>query len=801
MTKIKLLATSIVAFGVFSVADGMNSQSNDKNGQFNNSCQTTVGSTNMMESTQIRFPTHPDSIEPSVEMNDMSNGQSTQSCATAKNVANWLRDKDKNLRQKAYKAVRANPENYFLYTEEESNYINRKKTCNGEIFCERLENSIDAKRSILHILKKYRKGCDAHISKEILHNVIDEQIQLLLNEVGNKKKYEIDDIRNSVPCRLIKLLLYVCPSYITGKLDEKFNISERATLGIFALDFCTVFLASKYFKTVEDFINLTYASPNLLKIMEKFHYNPVSLNKKTLKFFPNIKQLHTYNKHDKYLSDKMITGYVGWERISLAKALTKKQALRKIAKCKTVFFNNVVIDDMSLDLLNNNRTCTAPVIRVDDTAEFEKRNDMRIVALDNMLLQCFGRLDRMIVPNNITSIGWNIFESLEGCKWDRVYTGTNRNNTGEIIFRTFSWGKEILQSGIKLPEIVAKNCMDLCGWRSNTPINIADTIEGNRLFFYTMLLSEPIVPFLSSDILKYMSIIVPNGITGLRASCFYRYDILERIELPTTLIEIGDWCFSGCHALDIPKLPTSLTKIGEYVFSGYSMRKNFTTFFKEMSQLEYRRMTDKIDNHIRMPYKDFELTYEIEKSMYKEKTNQDYTKNRRNRDDLFNAIKHLKLRSFGMLEFDKAQNMSEFSKEYPDLTHDLLVDNHPSEEEDLLALAIPTTVTALNSPISYLNNVSSMSLPSTIKDFNKGIIRCCRNLQKIILPLNMQDMILRSSDSTFWDNISLTAICDADAPNMYSTTFTASSCDQTEFVNNALRKLRKLKELSLGKKK
>ena len=46
--------------------------------------------------------------------------------------------------------------------------------------------------------------------------------------------------------------------------------------------------------------------------MEKFHYNSVSVNNETVKFFPNIETLHLYEKNDQYLTGGRIIQYVDW---------------------------------------------------------------------------------------------------------------------------------------------------------------------------------------------------------------------------------------------------------------------------------------------------------------------------------------------------------------------------------------------------------------------------------------------------------------------------------------------------------
>ena len=46
--------------------------------------------------------------------------------------------------------------------------------------------------------------------------------------------------------------------------------------------------------------------------MEKFHYNPISVNQHTVKLFPNIETLNIYKNEDQYLKGGRIQRYIDW---------------------------------------------------------------------------------------------------------------------------------------------------------------------------------------------------------------------------------------------------------------------------------------------------------------------------------------------------------------------------------------------------------------------------------------------------------------------------------------------------------
>lgn len=64
------------------------------------------------------------------------------------------------------------------------------------------------------------------------------------------------------------------------------------------LDFYTIYIASQYFETIDDHINLIFSSKRFELNMTKFFYNPLPLNETTREFFPNLRTLYIYSLKD-----------------------------------------------------------------------------------------------------------------------------------------------------------------------------------------------------------------------------------------------------------------------------------------------------------------------------------------------------------------------------------------------------------------------------------------------------------------------------------------------------------------------
>ena len=113
------------------------------------------------------------------------------------------------------------------------------------------------------------------------------------------------------------------------------------------MDNYTIFLSSQYFNTIEDFINLELTTKRFQGNLSKFHYNPITLNDKTVHFFPNIQTYYVYNEEDELLTSNKINKYVLWYKMNYSQSLMEKL---KGNECKNVYYSEE--DKQKYKLLN-----------------------------------------------------------------------------------------------------------------------------------------------------------------------------------------------------------------------------------------------------------------------------------------------------------------------------------------------------------------------------------------------------------------------------------------------------------------
>ena len=64
-----------------------------------------------------------------------------------------------------------------------------------------------------------------------------------------------------------------------------------------------IYIVSKYFETIDDFINLELSCSQFKGNMKKFYYNPIPLTSSTRRLFKNLQTLYIYSAHDERFDD------------------------------------------------------------------------------------------------------------------------------------------------------------------------------------------------------------------------------------------------------------------------------------------------------------------------------------------------------------------------------------------------------------------------------------------------------------------------------------------------------------------
>ena len=313
------------------------------------------------------------------------------------------------------------------------------------------------------------------------------------------------------------------------ELSKKFSIKERSSMKLCLLDNYCVFIASRFFNSLEDHINLTYVSKKYKLNMEKFHYNPISLNETSVQLFPNIETLHIYKVDDKYLEGGRIERYINWNR---------KVPNYKLEEAKEEKYNGKEIEFKKIIWTE-----------YDKMIQYSKQNPKNEYYFDF----------KLTIPKGVNEID---DKCLQGCSC-------------------------LKQLSIPISvKTIPKNCIWNCNNLTNItlPLNEFHIIFGNKIFntphFEEDILLSTSIKMINGKQVdrKLTSFTIPTTVTSLDENCFNNYNYyLKELTIPTTVKIIPKKCIEKCKILTniTFSLNESQMIIGNKIFNNHPHLKQY----------------------------------------------------------------------------------------------------------------------------------------------------------------------------------------------------------------------------------
>ena len=245
-----------------------------------------------------------------------------------------------------------------------------------------------------------------------------------------------------------------------------------------------MFIASRWFETIEDYINLELSTPKWKGNLLRFYYNPIQINKEfERELFPKLETLYLYEYNDnEYKEDKRIKKREIWYGVNKEEMKENKDTTKIYKNILTTTPNEINVNEKKLRIGND-----TGLISIGNKC-FIKNLTMKNIKIPSTIKSignhCFNgceKLETLIIPNSVTQIGVSCFI---GC-----------SNLSEIYLST---------SLREIPDACFVDCYKL----------------------------------------KYIKI--PNSVRIIGHHCFKNCKSLTEIELPKALKEIKYECFSIC---------------------------------------------------------------------------------------------------------------------------------------------------------------------------------------------------------------------------------------------------------------
>ena len=273
------------------------------------------------------------------------------------------------------------------------------------------------------------------------------------------------------------------------ELSKSLTLKERNVMKLCQLDNYCIFIASRYFNSLDDHINLVKVSKRMRGNMEKFHYNGISVDKKSVKLFPNIETLHMYKEKDEYLEGGRIQRYVDWRKYSYYES----EEIKRQNKGKVIEFKRLIWT------------------KNDTNIEYNKQKPNDIWFFDF----------RLTIPEGVKEIEEDILNN------SNYY-----NRLKELIIPT------TIKS-------IPKKCVEKCEYLTNItlPLNKSQKIIGNKIFNIQSHLDQIVylpqyIRNINGKEVYGLQMIIPTTVTSIDRYCFYKCDYLKQLIIPTTVKNI-----------------------------------------------------------------------------------------------------------------------------------------------------------------------------------------------------------------------------------------------------------------------
>ena len=213
--------------------------------------------------------------------------------------------------------------------------------------------------------------------------------------------------------------------------------------------------------------------------------------------------------------------------------------------------------------------------KIDWKTDFEIHEDTKIIA-SGAFYQC-SNITELTIPDGVTHVGYEAFyrcTNIEGVKF-----GSSVISIGQNAFAKCSSleSVELSEAIVNLSSRAFSECVKLkfneynggkyIGTPSNPYFALVDVVSKTQST-YEIHSNTVIISGAFSDCELLESINIPSSVKVIGQEAFFRCKLLTNIDLPNSVTSIYNSAFAGCTSLTSIRIPDSVTSIYDSAFVG-----------------------------------------------------------------------------------------------------------------------------------------------------------------------------------------------------------------------------------------
>ena len=339
-------------------------------------------------------------------------------------------------------------------------------------------------------------------------------------------------------------------------------------------------------------------------------------------------------------------------------------------------------------------------------------------------------LKEIIIPNSITTVGENAFEScnnlIYNVKDDLKYLGNEENK--------YLYLADVVDFNLTSATIDS-NCRFIGEYAFHSCENLESVVIGNSV---TTIGKDAF-----SNCYSLESVVMGDSVTTIRDEAFYNCESLKQIEIPNSVTTVGDYAFEYCKSLKNVAIGNSVTIIGNYAFSNcYSLESvvipnSVTTIgasafnhCTSLTSIEIPNSATTIGNSAFMDCEN--LTYNVHEGLK-------YLGNEENEYLYLAGVVDTTITSATVLTACRFIGTLAFNDCY--YLQSLVIGNNVttignsafSDCTSLTSIEIPNSVTSIgNSAFIRCSGLTSIEIPNSVTSIGNSVFVLCNRLTSII---------------------------------------------------------------------